>query len=264
LRHHALYAIAPDDTVEVSFAGTPFTNLGGYAKQVSAGLDATGSPEVYAIGADNTVSVNKGLGWVNLGGYAKQISTTLNNTVYAIGLNDGLWVDKGSGWVALATPVRLKQLSAGTDAAGNAVVDFIGYDNAVYGLSASGSVASLFPYARQITATMDNYVYAIGGNNAVYRINGGSIVVEGGIARQISAGIDTTGKPEVFAIGTDDTLWVNHGFGFVKLGPDFVTEISAPAVDAGFAGDVTYAVGRFHVGLLHNTGFAAIGGGSVE
>jgi hypothetical protein len=35
--HHALYAIAPDDTAEVSTDGGPFTNLGGCAKQISAG-----------------------------------------------------------------------------------------------------------------------------------------------------------------------------------------------------------------------------------
>src|SRR5262249_27381321 len=67
LTHNALYSIAPDDSVKVSFGGTSFKNLGGYAKQISAGLDASNNPEVYAIGADNAVYVNKGSGWIDLG-----------------------------------------------------------------------------------------------------------------------------------------------------------------------------------------------------
>jgi hypothetical protein len=264
LKHHAVYAIAPDDTVEVSFGGSPFSNLGGYAKQISAGLDSTGSPEVYAIGSDNAVWVNKGSGWVSLGGYAKEISATVNNTVYAIGTNDGLFVNKGSGWVPLATPVPIKQISAGTDAAGKALVDFIGYNDAVYTVPGTSGATLIFPYAKQISATMNNYVYAVGGNNAVYKINGGTIIFEGGNVKQISASIDATGTPEVFAIGTDDALWVNHGFVFTKLGPNYVTEISAPAVGVGFTGDLTYGVGIFHVGFLHAGSFKSISGGSVE
>jgi hypothetical protein len=69
--HHALYAIGAKDNVEVSVDGGKFTNLGGYAKQVSAGLDVFNKPEVYAIGADNAVWVKDGSSpWVSLGGYA--------------------------------------------------------------------------------------------------------------------------------------------------------------------------------------------------
>src|SRR5262249_42156227 len=57
--HSALYAIGQNDNVEVSVDGGNFTNLGGYAKQISAGLDAFNKPEVYAIGADNAVWLNK-------------------------------------------------------------------------------------------------------------------------------------------------------------------------------------------------------------
>ena len=54
--------------------GGSFTNLGGNAKQVSAGLHVSNKPKVYAIGGDNTVSVNDGAGWVNLGGYVTEVS----------------------------------------------------------------------------------------------------------------------------------------------------------------------------------------------
>ena len=54
---------------------------------------------------------------------------------------------------------------------------------------------------------------------------GGGFVPLGGYVKQISASLDATGKPEVFAVGSDDALWVNHatgpdgtGSGFVRLG----------------------------------------------
>jgi hypothetical protein len=260
LTHHAVYAISPLDTVQVSFAGSPFISLGGYAKQISAGLDATGSPEVYAIGADNAVWVNRGSAWVRLGGYFKEISATLANTVYAIGTDDAVWVNHGSGWLSLGG--YAKQISAGADAAGNPEVFAIGGNDAVF--VKDGSWVSLGGYAKQISATMHNAVYAIGGDNAVYEDTGSGFVFRSGYVKQISASLDAAGNPEVFGIGTDDALYVNHGLGFVKLGPNYVTEISAPAVDVGFLGDLAYAVGKGHVGLLHKGGFVVIAGGTIE
>src|SRR5262249_13857345 len=86
--HTALYAIDKSDQVEESVDGGSFTNLGGYSKQISAGLDVSNNSEVYAIGGDHAVWVNKGSGRVRLGLYAKEISATIGNTVYAIGTND--------------------------------------------------------------------------------------------------------------------------------------------------------------------------------
>jgi hypothetical protein len=261
LTHHALYAIAPNDTVEVSVDGGRFTNLGGYAKQVSAGLDATGSPEVYAIGADNAVWVNHGSGWVGLGLYAKEISATVANTVYAIGISDSVYVNNGSGWVSLGGYV--KQISAGADAAGNSEIFAIGGNDAVY-VNQGGPWVGLGGYAKQISATMHNTVYAIGRDNAVYENTGGGWFGVGGYAKQISASLDATGKTEVFAIGLNDGLWSNHGSGWVNLG-GYVTEVSAPPVDVGLSGDVAYAVSKAHGGLLHKgTSLTAIPGGTIE
>ena len=109
--HSALYAIDQNDNVEVSVDGGSFTNLGGPlagpAKQVSAGLDVFNKPEVYAIGPDNAVWLNKGSGWVSLGGYAKAISATIENAIYAIGTDDQLYLSYGVasyGWVKLGSP----------------------------------------------------------------------------------------------------------------------------------------------------------------
>ncbi|HWT82118.1 MAG TPA: hypothetical protein VN648_25310, partial [Candidatus Methylomirabilis sp.] len=85
----------------------------------------------------------------------------------------------------------------------------------------------------------------------------------GGYAKQISASLDATGKAEVFAIGLDDGLWVNH-VGWTGLG-DYVTEVSAPAVNVGFSGDLAYAVAKGHGGLLHQgASFVSLGGGTIE
>ena len=141
----------------------------------------------------------------------------------------------------------------------------IGFDNAVYMVGSTSGSAKVLPYAKQISATMKYNVYAIGENNAVYMINGGSVVAQGGYFKQISAGIDARGAPEVFGIGLDDALWVSNGFGFAKLASNYVTEIGALAVDIGFAGDLTYAVGIGHVALLHKgSNVTTISGGTVE
>ena len=270
--HHALYAIGAKDNVEVSVDGGSFTNLGFYAKQVSAGLDVFNKPEVYAIGSDNAVWVKDGSSpWVSLGGYAKEISATVENTIYAIGTDDNIYLSHGSpglGWVN--TGLKARQISAGADG-GNPEVYAIGFDNHVYagnGSGGPGGFANWGGYAKQIAATIDSTVYAIGADNAVYKDTGSGSgsgwVSLGGYAKQISAGIDGTFGPFVLAIGLNDGLWSNHGLGWVSLG-GYVTEVSGPAVDVGLAGDLAYAVAKGHGGLLHQgASFVSLGGGTIE
>jgi hypothetical protein len=121
--HTALYVIDKSDQVEVSVDGGSFTNLGGYSKQISAGLDASGNPEVYAIGGDNAVWLNKGSGWVCLGGYAKEISATVDNTFYHIGTDDAVYLGHGvagTGFVRLGG--QAKQISAGATLADHRIL----------------------------------------------------------------------------------------------------------------------------------------------
>jgi hypothetical protein len=276
MTHSALYAIAPDNSVEVSVDGGAFVSLGGYAKEVSAGLDAFDKPEVYAIGADNTVWLNKGSGWVSLGGYLKEISATVDNTVYGIGTNDDVFVGHGTpgvGWFDAG--LKAKQISAGATAIGNPEVYVIGFNDNVYAGNGSGGVsgfANWGGYAKQISAGMNSTVYAIGGDNAVYKDSGSGggsgWVSQGGYAKQISAGIDGAFGPFVFAIGLNDGLWSNHGSGWVSSGNTYVTEISAPSV-ANFGvsppADLAYVVGKGHGGLLHHgISFSPITGGTIE
>jgi hypothetical protein len=269
--HTALYAIGPNDNVEVSVDGGSFTNLGGYAKQLSAGLDALNKPEVYVIGADNAVWLNKGLGWVRLGGYVKEISATINNALYAIGTDDAVYLTYG---VADYGFVRLggyaKQISAGADLFGNHYVFMIGGDDSVYeNTGEPNSWINLGGYAKEISASMNGVVYAIGGDNAVYENQGAGWVSLGGYVKQISASITSasSGGSFVFAIGLNDGLWSNHGSGWVSLG-NYVTEVSAPAAGnfgISLSGALGYIVGKGHAAFLHKgTTFVSIAGGSIE
>jgi hypothetical protein len=272
--HSAFYAIGPNDNVEVSVDGHGFTNLGGYAKQVSAGLDASNKPEVYAIGADNAVWVNKGSGWVSLGGYLKEISATVENTVYGIGTDDNIYVGHGTpglGW--FNSGLQAKQISAGTTAIGNPEVYAIGFNDNVYAGNGTGGpagFADLGGYAKQISASMNGVVYAIGGDNAVYKNSGSGWIDLGGYAKQISSSVTSaspsSGGSFVFAIGLNDGLWSNHGSGWVSLG-GYVTEVSAPAVGnfgISLSGDLAYVVEKGHVGFLHRGSFSSIAGGTIE
>jgi hypothetical protein len=269
--HSAFYAIAQNDSVEVSVDGGSFTNLGGYAKQISAGLDALNKPEVYAIGADNAVWVDKGSGWVSLGGYLKEISATVENTIYAIGTDDNIYVGHGTpglGWFNAG--LKARQISAGVDG-GNPEVYAIGFDNHVYagnGSGGPGGFANWGGYAKQISATVDSTVYAIGGDNAVYKDSGSGSgsgwVSLGGYAKQISAGVDAAFGPFVLAIGLNDGLWSNHGSGWVSFGGTYVTAVSGPSIanfGVSLPADTAYAVAKGHGGLLHEgTTFTSLGG----
>ena len=166
--------------------GSGFVSLGGYALQISAGLTAAGSPEVFAIGSNNALYVNHldGKGWVGLGGYVKAISATTNNTVFAIGSNDSVYVNSGSGFVSLGGYALT--ISAGLNAAGSPEVFAIGSNDALYvnQLNGSGWVG-LGGYVREIAAPAfdigltGNVVYVIGENEGGYLYRSGFVSLGG-------------------------------------------------------------------------------------
>ena len=66
--------------------GTNWTDLGGYARQISAGSDVFGNPEVYCIGGDAATYVSdNGSAFGRIGGYVTDISGAGMGTVYARG-----------------------------------------------------------------------------------------------------------------------------------------------------------------------------------
>jgi hypothetical protein len=116
--HQAVSTIGADAAVYVTVDATGNERSGGDAKRIGAGLDASGRPEVFAIGAHNSIRVDRGSGWVNLGGYVRQISATRDNTVPAIGMDDAVYAHTGTPGVL--TPMRgiVKRIGAGLDASG--------------------------------------------------------------------------------------------------------------------------------------------------
>jgi hypothetical protein len=80
----------------------------------------------------------------------------------------------------------------------------------------------------------------------------------GSYAKKVSAGLDASNKPEVYVIGADNAVWVNHGSGWVSLG-GCVKEISATINNA------LYVIGTdAAVYLTEGTagfGFVRLGGG---
>jgi hypothetical protein len=92
-----------------------FASLGGYLKQISAGLDAAGNPEIWGIGGDNAVYVNdNGAGWVDLGGYATAISAAANSTAYVRGSDvDNVYISQAGAHFKPVGSIPLADPSAG-------------------------------------------------------------------------------------------------------------------------------------------------------
>jgi hypothetical protein len=260
--HHVLYAIGGDDAAYSNIDGGGYTSLGGYAKQLSAGLDANGNPEVYAIGKDDAVYVNHGAGFIDLGGYAKQISATALGTVYAIDSDNSVWEYASKSGVVHLGGYAL-EISAGLDDNGNPEVYAIGSDNSLYVDDGSGFV-NLGGYVKQISATVQGTVYAIGMDDAVYaNVNGGGFIALGGYAKEISAGMDSNGNAELFALGQDNSLYVNHGSGFIPLG-GYLRDIAAPTVGAAVPGDLVFGITSDHTGYLNQGGVYTNLGGYIQ
>jgi hypothetical protein len=181
--HSAVYVIGSNDSVFVNVDATGYRGLGGYVKEISAGLDASGNPEVFGIGTDNAAWVNRGAGWTSLGGYVTEISATRNNTVYGIGTDNAAWVNRGAGWTSLGGYV--KEISAGLDASGNPEVFGIGLNDGVW-VNRGAGWTSLGGYVREIAAPNlnvglpGNVVYAVGIGHGGLLYRSGSITSLGG------------------------------------------------------------------------------------
>jgi hypothetical protein len=265
--HNAVFGIGSDGGVYMNEDdAASWVDLGGYAKQICASIDA-GNPEVYCIGGDNAVYVKHysvsghvWSGWSDLGGWLSQISATESNNVYGIG-GDGAVYEYNSWWGWLKMGINAKQISAGLDAHGKPELFAVGSDNAVYVTDNGSSWHNLGGWVSQISAAADNTFFAIGGGGAVYVDSGSGFVNLGGDFQQISAGLDADGHPvvygiSVYAIGGDNEVWGNNdnGSGWYYMGLG-LKEIAAPTFESSLNGYVAYGVGTTHAGYLN------VGGG---
>jgi hypothetical protein len=260
--HTDVFAIDQNDAVEYDqdatglFAkgwvplGGPPTPFGAKALQISAGLDAAGNPKVYAIGADHQLYSNDfngsvWSGWSSPGGYAKQVSATAYNKAYYIGIDDGVYVYNPSLSVELRS-LHALQISAGLGVNNKPEVWAIGSDNGLYINDGSGWQAR-GGWVKQISATAYNAVYCIGQNDTVYLNTNTPYYVQLGFsALDISGGSDNLGRPEVWAIGSDNGLYVDDYHGFIWSGwqpkGNYVQEIAAPSLGNGLPGEEAYAI----------------------
>jgi hypothetical protein len=157
-------------------------------------------------------------------------------TAFTIGHNKQIFAASGSGWNQLSSdPYGFQQVSAGLD----------GYLPVCYAIeSSTGNLVEFYPvYDRwyslnlggqclQISGTTGNECYAIGTDHQVY-LNDTSgawrwVTFAGGVATQISAGVDQFGADKVYVVMSGGYCFeVNHDSSYQWL-PFRASQISSP------------------------------------
>ncbi len=257
----AVFSVGPSGQVFESTGPGNSTDLGGNVTQISAGLDAAGGPEVYGLAPNGSLMANdNGAGWKSLGGYSTQISASIHGTVYAVGTNNVVWVNNASGWACLN--MAAAQISAGVTSAGQPEVYAVGQSTPNVSVNSGGNWVSLGSQFNTISGTMNDTVYAIGTNGAVFvdhstSTGGTGWTSLGGQAAQIAAGVDASGSPEVFAVspGSRGVVSVNDGKYWVPVFGT-PTQIAAPAIGvapSGLAAALSTSGQTFMIGTSGST-----------
>lgn len=253
-------------------------NLGFNAHQISAGLDAFGRPEVFAIQATaltNSGEVyvdDNGSGWVDTHEYASQVSADALGVAFAINTNNSVSEYNGSKWSNLGGTVS--QISAALNSNGAADVYAIGNYNYVYSYNDANQPAGWQPTVAvpvtQIAASTQGCYAATTSSNEIFigpnRVTSWIVttngitehptVVEGYTFSTIGAGVyaaqtcvgETGGIENLYSIdstGRVDIPASNQSFG------GNVSEIAAPALyyapssglyNTGLSGNVVFAL----------------------
>jgi hypothetical protein len=171
------------------------------------------------------------------------------HTEYVIDSAGVTWqYDAGNGWNALAGAGQISQVSAALAQNGAAELFAIGpggnvWRHTQYGWG-SGPLSDF--QVNQVCGTVHNNVYVLDQYNAVRIWNGGSWDSLYGPVSQISTGVDSLGRDEVFGIGANDGVcYCNRGYGWNSLGlsptGDPWTQISGTINNAVYAVDVNGA-----------------------
>jgi hypothetical protein len=172
-------------------------------RQIAVGHDPWGRLEVFAVGGDHAVWVNREVyvcnpnywtGWQSLGGWVSSIAVGYSPEdplagaqVFAVGSDSGLWVNSQtllgagstwSGWQSLGGS-GIRQLAVASGTFGGPDVFVIGSDHAVW-------------YRAQ---------------DLSHHFSGWGRI--GGWVSSIAAGEDIGGRVEVFGIGANTGLWVS-------------------------------------------------------
>ena len=176
-----------------------------------------------------------GRGWSSLGGNVTAISATSDNTVFAISPGNHVFYDYGAGWINLGG--YSTQISASMSANGVPEVFAIGSSNSVYSILTNGSGwTDLGGNFSALSATTNGYIFALGFNNTVSMYDPYGFYNLSGYLKQITAGIDQYGNPEIFGIGARQRrLGQSHQRnGWSSMG-GYVLEIAATSGNMVFA-----------------------------
>ena len=239
VNHSEVFALGYNNTVSMSKDGGSFVSEGGYLTAISAGLDSAGNPEVYGIGGDNAVWVDdNGAGWVSRGGYVTAISASVNNTVFAIGGDNAVYVNRGgTGWTDLGGDSR-RSAPASTRRQPGGLRHRHQQRRVRQRQRGRLGQPGRLRYGDQRVDEQHGLRHR--SDNAVYINRGDRWTDLGGYARQISAGSDVFGNPEVYCIGGDAATYVSdNGSAFGRIG-GYVTDISGAGMGTVYArgGDV--------------------------
>jgi hypothetical protein len=184
----AVFGLAADNQLWVHYDGGGWTPTRGYGQEISLGLDWYGNQEVWLRGGDSSVWRYDQGQWFFTGGYLKSIDAGFGE-VFGLAYNNQVWVyNDGASWIP--TGGYVQSISVGLDLHRN------------------------------------DELWALAGNNGVWRYDQGQWLYTGGYLKSIDAGY----AGEVFGLAYDNQVWVandqmgwipTHGYGnAMKVGTD--------------------------------------------
>ncbi|HVS36374.1 MAG TPA: hypothetical protein VMS17_12480 [Gemmataceae bacterium] len=223
----SLFTLAPDGSLwqygAAGFEAPTWSELSpaGTILSESPSLDATGTPEVFAVPIDHSLWVHSSAGWTELspGGTILQASASPTNTVFVVAVNNSLYQHTAAGWALLSPGGTILSISAGVDASGHAEVFAIPIDHSLYRYDSGWALLS--PGGTILSATASgNAVFVIAADTSFWENAGGwSELSPGGTILSASPGTDAGGAPAAFVLAINHSLYEHTTAGWTLLSP---------------------------------------------
>lgn len=216
-----VYALATNGWVYQYHLGAPWTPLGAYFKSISAGLDAGGYAEVFALTNNNGLfEFNRTVGVTLLGTNVQSMNAAGAETIYAVLTDGSVSVHTAGGWTSLAPSGSATQVQAVVGSGGSATVFILNGQGFIYESSGNGW-NPVTGQAAVMSVGTDNsgnpVLYAIGGINgglsmpALYEYT--STNSSASPLGYFQYSISGTSADTVFATLSDHSVWSFSGTG---------------------------------------------------
>jgi ELWxxDGT repeat protein len=200
----------------------------------------------FAITPSNELYEHTADGWTWLSDNIQSVSAvavagSTSPVVFALTTNNALFVyNDPSGWQMIGAPNTVQEISAGTDARGQADVFVIGGDTQLTEWStSSGWLASPIGAKgtiESISATADNGVVAVTTDNSIFEYTaqfGWFRLTSANFAQSISTVTNAAGDLVVFATTLDNGLYqYNAGGAWAKIGASGTIQSTSAGTDA--------------------------------